>query len=139
MSENWAAVGEAVSRRMDERGILPRQLVKRARVAPATLQLIRHHPGSHRHSPRTLEAISIALDWPPDYLDNVLYGRPQPGEPEQVAGDASLQSRVSALEQLLHKIGVILEQRLGDVVDVIYRSDSEVDITIEIRHARNDR
>ena len=139
MSEDWAAVGEAVSQRMREREISQQQLAKRSGVSPATIRLIQHHPGDHRHSPRTLEAVSRALDWPPDYLDNVLNGRSQQETAEQVADDVTLQSQISALEQLLRKISVVLEQRLGPVVDVIYNSDSEVDITIEIKHARNDR
>ncbi len=49
-----------------------------------------------------------------------------------------MQSLVREVKQLLHKINV-LEQRLGDVVDVIYNSDSEVDVRIEVKHARHDR
>ncbi len=136
MSEDWAAVGEAVSRRMREREISQQQLAKRSGVSPATIRLIQRHPGDHRHAARTLEAVSRALDWPPGYLDTVLTGRPQQETAEQVTGGVTLQSQLSALEQLLRKISVVLEQRLGQVVDVIYNSDSEVDITIEIKHAR---
>ncbi len=136
MSEDWAAVGEAVSRRMREREISQQQLAKRSGVSPATIRLIQRHPGDHRHAARTLEAVSRALDWPPGYLDTVLTGRPQQETAEQVTGGVTLQSQLSALEQLLRKISVVLEQRLGQVVDVIYNSNSEVDITIEIKHAR---
>jgi transcriptional regulator with XRE-family HTH domain len=139
VSEDWVAVGEAVSQRMRERGISQKQLAKRSGVSSATIRLIQHHPGAHRHTPRTLEAVSKALDWPPDYLDIVLNGRPRQETVEQVTADTILQSRLGALEQLLHKISVVMEQRLGNVVDVIYNSNSEVDITIEIKHARHDR
>jgi len=139
VSEDWVAVGEAVSQRMRERGISQKHLAKRSGVSQATIRLIQRHPGDHRHAPRTLEAISRALDWPPDYLDKILNGRPQQETVEQVTDDATLQSRLGALEQLLRKISVVLEQRLGPVVDVIYNSNSEVDITIEIKHARHDR
>ena len=139
MSEDWAAVGEAVSQRMRERGVSQQQLAKRSGVSQATIRLIQHHPGDHRHNRRTLDAVSKALEWPPDYLDNVLNGRPQQETADHVTGDATLQSQLSALEQLLRKISVVLEQRLGSVVDIIYNSDSEVDITIEIKHARQDR
>jgi transcriptional regulator with XRE-family HTH domain len=136
VSENWVAVGEAVTERMRELAILQKELAERSKVASATIRQVQHPNGKHRHSKRTLEAISGALDWPPEYLDNVLYGRPQGESAEQVAGDATLQSRLSSLEELLRKISVVLEERLGGVVDVIYNSDSEVDITIEIKHAR---
>jgi transcriptional regulator with XRE-family HTH domain len=139
VSEDWAAVCQAVNQRMREGEISQQQLAKRSGVSPATIRLIQHHPGDHRHTQRTLEAVSKALDWRSDYLDNVLNGRPQQEIAEQVTDDATLQSRLSALEQLLRKISVVLEQRLGDVVDIIYNSDSEVDITIEIKHARHDQ
>jgi len=121
---------------MREREISQQQLAKRSGVSPATIRLIQRHPGDHRHAARTLEAVSRALDWPPGYLDTVLTGRPQQETAEQVTGGVTLQSQLSALEQLLRKISVVLEQRLGQVVDVIYNSNSEVDITIEIKHAR---
>jgi len=130
VSEDWLAVGDAVSKRMRERGMTQKQLAERSKVSPATIRQIQHHKGSHRHSPRTLEALSDGLDWPAPYLDNLLNGHAQ----QEIRADVTLQSRVSALEELLGKISVILEQRLGDVVDVIYNSDSEVDITIEIKH-----
>jgi transcriptional regulator with XRE-family HTH domain len=139
VSKDWVAVSEAVSQRIDERRILQEQLAELSGVSTATLRLIQRHPGEHRHTPRTLEAVSKALDWPPDYLDAVLNGRPRPETVEQVTGDPALQSRLDELEQLLRKIGVVLEQRLGQVVDVIYNSNSEVDITIEIKHARHHR
>jgi transcriptional regulator with XRE-family HTH domain len=139
VSENWVAVGDAVNERLGERKVTQKRLAERSKVSSATIRQIQHHGGRHRHTPRTLEALSTALDWPPNHLDNVLNGRLQQETVEQAAGDATLQFRLGALEQLLRKIGVVLEQRLGSVVDVIYNSNSEVDITIEIKHARHDR
>jgi transcriptional regulator with XRE-family HTH domain len=130
VSEDWLAVGDAVSSRMRERGITQKQLAERSKVSPATIRQIQHHNGSRKHGPRTLEALSDALGWPSQYLDNVLNGRGQ----QETADEMALLSRLSALEQQLSKISAILEQRLGDVVDVIYHSDSDVDITIEIKH-----
>jgi transcriptional regulator with XRE-family HTH domain len=130
VSEDWLAVGDAVSTRMRERGMTQKQLAVRSKVSPATIRQIQHHNGSHRHGPRTLEALSEALDWPSQYLDNVLNSRGQ----QEITDHLALESRVSVLEQRINKFGVVLEQRLGDVVDVIYNSGSEVDITIEIKH-----
>lgn len=144
MAENWTAVGEAVTARMHERRITQRQLAERSKVSPATIRQIQHGGGSHRHSLRTLEALSVSLGWPPRHLDDVLHGRPGQDEPgqddtEYVGAEAALQSRLSEMERLLHKLSVVLEERLGDVVDVIYNMGSDVDVTIKIRHARHDR
>jgi transcriptional regulator with XRE-family HTH domain len=127
VSEDWVALGDAVTKRMRERGMTQKQLAERSEVSPATIRHIQHHTGSHRHSARTLRALSEALDWAPHYLDNVLNGRP-------VTDEATLQTRLSLLEQQLRKLNDILEHRFGNVVDIIYNSGSEVDITIEIKH-----
>ena len=138
MSEDWVAVGEAITERMRERKMTQKELAERSKVSTATIRQIQNRTGGHRHNTRTLEAICEALGWPPQYLVNVLNGRPHQEAVEQVTDEATLQSLLEAVKQLLHKINV-LEQRLGSVVEVIYNSDSEVDVSIEIRHARHDR
>jgi transcriptional regulator with XRE-family HTH domain len=137
VSEDWAAVGGTLDGRMRELKMPQKKLAERSKVSPATIRQIQHNTGRHRHGARTLEALSEALGWPPQYLDNVLHGRPQQEESE--SAEATLKSRLDSMEQLLRKLGVVLEQRLGNVVDVIYNSDSEVDITIMIKHAHHDR
>jgi transcriptional regulator with XRE-family HTH domain len=131
VSEDWLAVGDAVSSRMRELGMTQKRLAERSKVSPATIRQIQHHNGSQRHGPRTLEALSEALGWPSQYLDNVLNGRGQ----QEITDQRALESRVSALEQRMNKLSVVFEQRLGDVVDVIYNSGSDVDITIQIKHS----
>jgi transcriptional regulator with XRE-family HTH domain len=131
VSEDWLAVGDAVSSRMREFGMTQKRLAERSKVSPATIRQIQHHNGSQRHGPRTLEALSEALGWPSQYLDNVLNGRGQ----QEITDQRALESRVSALEQRMNKLSVVFEQRLGDVVDVIYNSGSDVDITIQIKHS----
>ena len=138
MSEDWVAAGEAITERMRDLGMSQKKLAERSKVSTATIRQIQNRTGGHRHSPRTLVALSEALGWPPQYLSNVLYGRPQQEASEQVTDEETLQSLLEGVRQLLHKINA-LEQRLGNVVDVIYNSDSEVDVSIEIKHARHDR
>lgn len=139
MAEDWAAVGRAVDGRMRELAMPQKKLAERSKVSPATIRQIQHNTGRHRHGARTLEALSEALDWPPQYLDNVLHGRPQEESGQGRGGnEATLESRLEEMEHLLRKISVVLEQRLGNVVDVIYNLDEEVDITIAIRHSRRD-
>jgi transcriptional regulator with XRE-family HTH domain len=137
VAEDWAAVGRAVDGRMRELKMRQKKLAERSKVSPATIRQIQHNTGRHRHGARTLDALSEALDWPAQYLDNVLHGRPQPEESGPAS--AALKSRLDSLEQQLHKIRVVLEERLGNVVDVIYNEDQKVDITISIKHARDDR
>jgi transcriptional regulator with XRE-family HTH domain len=138
VSENREAVRDAIIERMLELGINQKQLAKNSGVAPATIRYIENDPRKHRPSPRTMEAISKALGWQPEHLDNVLYGRLQRDGTGQVTTEVELLSRLDALLQLMQKINVVLEQRLGGVVDVIYNNDSRVDITIEIKHAGPD-
>lgn len=138
MSEDRVAVGEAILRRRSELKITQKELGKRSKVSTATIRQIENRTGHHRHSPRTLEAISEALGWPPQYLGNVLNGRPQPEAVEQVTDAETLESLLQGVKELLRKINAV-EQRLGGVVDVIYNSDSELDVSIQIKHARRDR
>jgi transcriptional regulator with XRE-family HTH domain len=138
VAEDWVAVGEAIIERMSELNIKQKELAARSKVSTATIRQIHNRTGGHRHSPRTLEAISEALDWPSQYLGNVLYGLPQKEVTAQVTGEATLQSLSEGVKQLLYKISV-LEQRLGNVTDVIYDSDSPLEVTIKIKHADRDR
>jgi transcriptional regulator with XRE-family HTH domain len=138
VSEDRVAVGEAILQRRRELKMTQRELGKRSKVSTATIRQIENRTGSHRHSPRTLEAISEALGWPPEYLSNVLNGRPQREVAEQASDEATLQSLLDGVRQLLHKVNLV-EQRLGNVLDVIYNSDSELDVSIQIKHARHDR
>jgi hypothetical protein len=55
---------------------------------------------------------------------------------EQVTDTATLESTLG--KGKLRKVNAI-EQRLGGVLDVIYNSDSELDVSIQIKHARHDR
>jgi transcriptional regulator with XRE-family HTH domain len=138
VSEDWVAVAEAILQRGRELKMTQRELAKRSKVSTATIRQIENRTGGHRHSPRTLEALSEALNWPPEYLGNVLSGRPQQEAVEQATDEATLQSLLEGVNQLLHKMNLV-EQRLGSVVDVIYNSDSEIDVSIQIKHARPDR
>jgi transcriptional regulator with XRE-family HTH domain len=138
VAEDWVAVGEAIIERLHELKMTQKELAARSMVSTATIRQIHNRTGGHRHSPRTLEAISEALGWPPQYLGNVLYGRPQQEVSEQVTDEETLQSLLAEVRQLVRKVDV-LEHRLGSVVDVIYNSESELDVSIQIRHARHDQ
>jgi transcriptional regulator with XRE-family HTH domain len=129
VSEDWAAVGEALSRRMRERKISQRDLAAQSNVSVATIREMQHNNVSRHRNPRTLASLSEALGWPRRYLEDILHGRPpaEPDEPDE------LRSRLDTLEQRLAAIAVI-EQRLDQITDLIYSINSKVDIIIDIQH-----
>ena len=68
MSEDWAAVAEAINERVAELGWRQRELAERSHVSPAIVREIQRHTVERRRSPRTLESLSIALGWNPSTL-----------------------------------------------------------------------
>jgi transcriptional regulator with XRE-family HTH domain len=75
--ENWAAVARAISDRVRELGWRQRELAERSHVSVAVVREIQRHTVERRRSPRTLQALSVALGWEPEHLDRVLRGREQ--------------------------------------------------------------
>lgn len=110
MTENWSAVSKAINQRLAELGWKQRELVERSHVSQAIVREIQNHTVERRRSARTLEALSLALDWHPRHLEAVLHGR-KPLEPGQT-GDAvtdEINARLGAIEDRLDEI----TERLG--------------------------
>ena len=122
MSDDWAAVSDAVNQRMSELGLNQRELIERSQVSRATVGEIRRNEARRRRSTRTLEALSIALDWHPQHLAAILRGRraPELGEPVARSED-DIPARLDAIEYLLQQIAKKLEtlDSLSDRVDEI--------------------
>src|SRR4051812_34268380 len=95
---------------MDELGLNQRELIERSQVSRATVGEIRRNEAQRRRSARTLEALSIALDWHPQHLSAVLQGRhiPQLGEPV-ARSDDDIPGRLAAIEYMLQQIAKKLE------------------------------
>lgn len=75
MDADWAAVATAINTRMDELGMTQKLLAERSKVSPATIRKLQHnYPDTGGRHPRTLEAVSIALDWPARHLDAIAHG-----------------------------------------------------------------
>ena len=72
---NWAVVARAINDRVRELGWRQRELAERSHVSVAVVREIQRHTVERRRSPRTLEALSVALGWEPEHLDRVLQGR----------------------------------------------------------------
>ena len=51
------------------------RLAAKSKVSPATIRELQYNKLPRRRHPRTLEAVSTALDWPADYLSDVLAGK----------------------------------------------------------------
>jgi transcriptional regulator with XRE-family HTH domain len=110
--EDWAAVAQAISRRMTELGINQRELIERSQVSKATVGELYHNSAQRRRSIRTLEALSTALEWHPQHLVAVLKGQRPPtiGEPVSRSDD-DVPGRLTAIEYRLAQI----ETQLGAI------------------------
>lgn len=126
--DNWLAVGKAITEDLDRTGIQQKELAEATQISTATLREIQYGV-RRRRNPRILQNISVELGHPQNYFGDMLRGElahePQDEPPAPADGQ----------EGFLERLLVVLEHRLGPVVDVIYRSDSRVDVTIEIRHS----
>ena len=137
--DDWAAVSRAINQRMDELGLNQRELIERSQVSRATVGEIRRNEAQRRRSTRTLEALSIALDWHPQHLGAVLQGRrtPQLGEPVTRSED-DLPGRLAAIEYMLQQIAKKLEsiEALSERVEEI---NAKVDSALDAAAATRDR
>lgn len=112
MTEDWAAVARAIDRRLHELGLRQRELAQRAHVSQAIVRELQHNTAQRRRSTRTLEALSLALDWHPRHLHAVLQGKPEPepGEVVTVPVDtvaarlAAIEGRLRAIEDMLREL-----------------------------------
>jgi DNA-binding PucR family transcriptional regulator len=127
VSEDWAAVAEAINERVNELGWRQGELAERSHVSQAIVRELQHHVIERRRSRRTLESLSTALGWHPQHLDAVLRGNTPPrlAEPVSDNGDKLL-SRLDALER-----------RLDEIVERL--NDLRTDLTTVIEHVRGTR
>jgi transcriptional regulator with XRE-family HTH domain len=78
VGDNWAAVAREVNSRAAELQLKQRELAERSGVSLAIVREIQQGKIHRRRNPRTLEALSVALERPPQYLSAVLEGRTRP-------------------------------------------------------------
>jgi hypothetical protein len=127
--EDWAAVSQAISQRMTELGINQRELIGRSRVSKATVGELYHNSAQRRRSARTLEALSMALEWHPQHLIAVLRGQrvPDVGEPVSRSDD-DIPGRLAAIEYRLAQIATKLSaiDELNDRLEEINANIEEV-------------
>jgi hypothetical protein len=125
--EGWAAVAQAISRRMTELGINQRELIERSQVSKATVGELCHNSAQRRRSARTLEALSMALEWHPQHLVAVLKDQRLPGIGEPVSrSDDDVPGRLAAIEYRLAQI----ETQLGAIDGLTDRLE-EINANVE--------
>lgn len=111
MADDWAAVATAISNRLDELGMTQLDAAAKSKVSPATIRELQYNKMPRRRNPRTLEALSLALEWPGDYLHRVLVGEAAAPHSDEAADPIlrklddvldelhDLKTRVEAVEQ----------------------------------------
>lgn len=124
VTEDWAAVATAINQRLTELGWRQRELARRSNVSLAIVRELQHNTVQRRRGSRTLESLSVALEWHPQHLDAVLHGRtpPAPGEPTS-------DPVVSRLDTL--------ERRLDEITDRL--DDLRTGLATVLEHIQSDR
>ncbi|WP_329787920.1 hypothetical protein V1227_24960 [Lentzea sp. DG1S-22] len=116
MAEDWSAVAEAMNARAAELALKQKEIAERSGVSLAIVREIQQGKIQRRRNPRTLEALSIALDWHPQHLISVLHGKTPPEPPTLTADDPLvplLNTIIRELRGLRAQVGT-LANRLDD-------------------------
>lgn len=128
MTEDWAGVARAINQRVAELSLSQTQLIERSHVSKAIVGEIQNNSAQRKRSVRTLEALSVALEWHPGHLDAVLNGRPTPRAGEPVPqSDKDVPGHLVLIEHYLrHMLDRMdsMDARLG-------RIESHAEIAVE--------
>lgn len=126
MAEDWVAIANAITERVNELGWRQRELAQRSHVSQAIVRELQHHTVERRRSARTLEALSVALGWHPQHLAAVLRGRtpPELGEPVVSDNGATVSSRLDAIDERLGEITGLLHQMNANLAKAISHRNS---------------
>lgn len=117
--EDWAAVARAISDRVRELGWRQRELAERSHVSVAVVREIQRHTVERRRSPRTLQALSVALGWEPEHLDRVLKGRSQQSGNHASPDLAAVWSRLDSFDLRLAELAKLLAELKSEITTVI--------------------
>jgi hypothetical protein len=124
-----AEVARIVSGRMGQLGVSTAELRRRSGLSVNTIRGITE--GVSRHNRSTWVAISAVLEWPWDYLVNILSGRSD----KNVAPESPLETHLATLAGRLAEIDA-LRQEVAGLKDVIHEIDRKIDLVIEAQHPR---
>jgi hypothetical protein len=129
-SEDWAAVGIVIRKRMRELRISTAQLARETGLSETTIRYIGEPTG--RHNRASLVAIAAVLRWRYDYLLNILRGEPE----KNVVIRRSLE--VNFERMLQAEVGSMKEELAG-LRDLVERINENITALAEnYRHGAND-
>src|ERR1700753_1965702 len=113
--------------RLRELGYTVAEISRRTGQSETTIHGVIRGKGQPTKS--TLALLSAALDWPIDYLDNILKGTPQ-------RNAVSLSPLEQNLAQLARKLTDIdtLRENVSELTDIIHQIDKKMDIMIAVHH-----
>ena len=111
VEKDWQAVSDAIKARLAELDMTQAELAQRAGVSLETVRELQHNLRPRRRNPRTLAAVSTALDWPEDRLAVIVAGKDPSGmlDADPVVAElaaihaalAGISSRLDAIERKL--------------------------------------
>lgn len=122
-----AEVARVVSWRMGQLGVSTAELRRRSGLSVNTIRGITE--GASRHNRSTLVAISAVLEWPWDYLVNILDGRSD----KNVAPKSPLETHLVKLVEGLAEIDALRADVAG-LTDIVHEVDRKVNLVIESWH-----
>ncbi|SER76101.1 transcriptional regulator [Actinokineospora terrae] len=124
MTEDWSAVAKAIKSRSRELNLRQVQLSERSQVSQAIIRELENHTVERRRNTKTLEALSIALEWHPGHLYALLHGR-RPLEPGQTGdrGTDLILERLEAIQDRLDDLSEKMDGLTMDVVSLVNRTD----------------
>ena len=123
-----AEVARAVSGRMGQLGVSTAELRRRSGLSVNTIRGITE--GASRHNRSTWVAISAVLEWPWDYLVNILSGTSD----KNVTPKSPLEAHLAKLAGEIAEIDA-LRQDVAGLKDIVYEIDRKIDLVIGSQHA----
>lgn len=109
MEQDWDAVAKALKDRMTELGLRQQDLASRSDVGVSTIQELVNNWKPRRRNPKTLAALSSALEWPHDRLQMIAAARQEPPAEDEGA-IAELRKRLTEAERRI----ALLEERVPE-------------------------
>ena len=119
-----AEVARAVSGRMGQLGLSAAELRRRSGLSVNTIRGITD--GTSRHNRSTLVAISAVLEWPWDYLVDILNGTSD----KDVTAKSPMETHLAKLADGLAEVGA-LRQDLAGLIDIVHEVNRKISLVAE--------
>lgn len=110
MAKDWDAVADVIATRMAELELTQQQLANRAGVSLQTVRELQHNLQPRKRTPRTLQAMSVALGLHPDHLATALEGARPPESAATRGVGPELQAVKAQLADLSRRLEAVEEQ-----------------------------